>query len=133
MKKTLKMLEEFHGHLGPYAVIGYRMGKIACRKLNNDPFSKNAIVMTGTIPPISCIVDGIQIGSGCTLGKGNIEIQDKKQPIAIFKDKEGKKITITLKKQIKNDIDTNVNDGNIVKYSENIFKKRDEELFEIKC
>ena len=36
------MLEEFHGHLGPYAVIGYRMGKIACRELNNDPFSKNS-------------------------------------------------------------------------------------------
>lgn len=132
MDETLKMLQEFHGHLGPYAVIGYRMGQIACRKLNNDPFLKNAVVMTGTTPPLSCILDGIQIGSGCTLGKGNIKIQDKKQPIAIFKERNGKKITISLKKQIQNEIDTNVTDENIIEYSENIYKKSEEELFEIK-
>ena len=132
MNETLKLIERFHGHLGPFAVIGYRMGKIACKKLNNDPFSKSAEVFTGTNPPISCIVDGIQLGSGCTLGKGNIKIQDKKQPTAIFSDTNGKKITITLKKEIKDEIDRNVTDENIIEYSERIYEKTDEELFELK-
>jgi len=132
MDETLKKLQDFHGHLGPYAVIGYRMGKIACRVLNNDPFSKSVTVMTGTQPPISCIVDGVQVGSGCTLGKGNIKIQNKKQPIAIFKDKNGKQIKITLKNHIQDEIDTKVTNENIIKYSEKIFKISEEELFELK-
>jgi len=132
MNEILNLIEKFHGHLGPFAVIGYRMGIIACKKLNYDPFSKQVIVMTGTKPPISCIVDGIQIGSGCTLGKGNIRIKDEKKPIAIFKDKEGKEIKIELKKEVLEDIQNNVNDSNMILFSERMYSKTDEELFEIK-
>lgn len=132
MDETLKLIERFHGHLGPYAVIGYRMGKIACEKINNDPFGKNAEVFTGTTPPISCIVDGIQLGSGCTLGKGNIKITDEKKPFAIFKDKNGSTIKITLKKEIQKEIDTTVTDENIIEYAEKIYEKTDEDLFELK-
>lgn len=132
MNKTLRLIEKFHGHLGPYAVIGYRMGKIACKKLGTDPFKKNVEVMTGTNPPISCIVDGIQLGSGCTLGKGNIIIKDKKLPKAIFKDDNGKQIIITLKKRVHKDIDKAVKDDNIIEYSEQIYDKSDKELFELK-
>ena len=132
MDETLKNIEKFHGHLGPYAVIGYRMGKIACEKLNNDPFKKNAEVFTGTTPPISCIVDGIQLGSGCTLGKGNIKITDKKKPKAIFKDKNGETLTITLKKEIHNEIENTITDENMIEYSEKIYRKTDEDLFELK-
>ena len=132
MDEALRLIERFHGHLGPYAVIGYRMGKIACEKLNDDPFEKNAEVFTGTTPPISCIVDGIQLGSGCTLGKGNIKITDEKKPVAIFKDKNRRTIKITLKKEIHNEIDTTITDENIIEYAEKIYEKTDEELFELK-
>ena len=131
MDELLKKIEGFHGHIGPYVVIGYRMGKIACRKLNDNPFSKKVKIMTGTKPPLSCIIDGIQISSGCTLGKGNIKIQDKKKPIAIFKDKKGKQITITLKKDIYEEIETAVRDEELIKYSEEIYKKPEEEIFTI--
>ena len=130
MNETLKFIEKFHGHLGPYAVIGYRMGRIACAKLNDDPFEKNVEVFTGNTPPISCIVDGIQLGSGCTLGKGNIKIFDEKKPIAIFKDKKGKTIKITLKKEVQNEIDTKITDENIIEYAEKIYDKSDGELFD---
>jgi formylmethanofuran dehydrogenase subunit E len=33
-----------------------------------------AAVFCDGVPPQSCLADGIQIGSGCTLGKRNIEI-----------------------------------------------------------
>jgi len=57
---------------------------------------KKAIVKTGTKPPISCIIDGIQCTSGCTLGKGNIEVLDQQIPEALFiSDK--KQLTIKLK------------------------------------
>lgn len=131
LNETLKKIEQFHGHLGPYAVIGYRMGLIANEKLGKDPFSKKAIVYTGTTPPLSCIVDGIQISSGCTLGKGNLIVKSDCIPKALFSTDEGNRLEIVLKEIIQNEIDVNVTEENIISYSEKIFDKSDEELFEI--
>ena len=132
MNNTLKEIEKFHGHLGPYAVIGYKMGIIAREKLGSDPFNKKAVVYTGTTPPISCIVDGIQLGSCCTLGKGNIITIDKNQAKVEFflKEKPEDKLTIFLKDKIKNEIDTTINQENIISYSEKIWGKKDNELFD---
>ena len=127
---SLKEAIKFHGHLGPYVVLGFRMGLIANEKLGKDAFCKNAIVMTGNQPPISCIIDGVQLSSGCTLGKGNIKVENKEIAKAIFSNKNGDKIVIKLRDEIKNDIDTNVNNENMIKYSENLYKKSDSELFE---
>lgn len=132
MNEALKKITEFHGHLGPYVVIGYRMGKIANKKLGNNPFSKKSIVYTGTTPPLSCIIDGIQISSGCTTGKGNLNIKEDFIPKAFFSNNEGEKIEICLLEPIRDEIDRIVNAKNMVSYSENLFEKTDKELFEIK-
>ena len=131
MNEILQTLLDFHGHLGPYAVIGYRMGKIACEKLGDDPFEKNVIVSTGLTPPLSCIVDGIQIGSGCTLGKGNIIVHPENQAQAIFSNKKGDEIKITLKDMVRHEIDTKVSQENIISYSMDMFQRSDESLFDI--
>lgn len=131
MNETLEKIERFHGHIGPYAVIGYRMGEIANRMLGTDPFFKKAVVWTGANPPLSCIVDGIQISSGCTFGKGNIAVKNKSLARAEFSNNDGKHIKITLKPSIQEEIDTKVTDKNIVIYSEKICRLSDEELFEM--
>ena len=131
MNETLKQIEKFHGHIGPYAVIGYKMGLIANRMLGSNPFSKKAVVWTGTNPPISCIVDGIQISSGCTFGKGNISIKNEGIAKVEFSTNDGKNIKIILKQKIRKEIDKKVTEENIVNYSEKMFEKSDEELFEI--
>jgi len=131
MDETLKQIEKFHGHLGPYAVIGYRMGLIANQKLGSDPFCKKAKVYTGTTPPISCIIDGIQLSSNCTLGKGRIQVEDKNTAKAEFISEKGEKLTIILKQDIRNEIETTVTQENMIEYSEKIYTKPDEELFKI--
>ena len=131
MDNTLSNIEKFHGHLGPYAVIGYKMGIIANENLGDDPFIKNAKVWTGCNPPISCIIDGIQLSSGCTLGKGNIEVIDENTPKAVFTNKNGKNIIIQLNEEIRNEIDSEVNKDNIEDYSQYIYKKSNSELFTI--
>lgn len=131
MDEILKTIEQFHGHLGPYAVLGYKMGKIACKKLGPDPFEKTVTVSTGTTPPISCIIDGIQLGSGCTLGKGNISVKYENMPKAEFSNKNGKKITITLQEQVHKEIEENVTKENIVSYSEIMYNRKDMDLFQI--
>ena len=131
MDETLKQIEKFHGHLGPYAVLGYRMGKIANEKLGDDPFCKKAKVYTGTTPPISCIIDGIQLSSNCTLGKGRIQVEDKNLAKAEFTSEKNEKLIISLKSKIKKEIDTTITEENMIEYSEQIYTKSDEELFEI--
>jgi Formylmethanofuran dehydrogenase subunit E len=91
---SLEDLAAFHGHLGPYIVLGYRIGRFARENFCRDPFSMQARVFCSGIPPESCIVDGVQLGSGCTLGKRNIEIIEG-TPIRCEFISDGKVLSIT--------------------------------------
>ena len=76
---------EFHGHLGPFLICGLRMGLLALRELDSRGHADlRATVETGTTPPLSCLIDGVQVATGCTLGKGNIQVAAHGRPRAIF-------------------------------------------------
>lgn len=77
-------LAAFHGHLGPYIVLGYRIGKYVRGNFCDDPFRMKAEVHCAGTPPQSCLADGVQLGSGCTLGKRNIEIVPSKTVRCVF-------------------------------------------------
>lgn len=96
------LLRTFHGHLGPYVVIGYRMGKLALLKLDSEGhFGLSAEVYSPLKPPRSCLIDGIQLGSGCTLGKGNITVEEAPEPArAVFTLSDGRKVTIVLRPEV---------------------------------
>lgn len=69
----IDLLKAFHGHLGPYVYSGLRMGKYALGALNANPhFGIEVDVWCPAAPPPSCMLDGIQFSTGCTLGKANI-------------------------------------------------------------
>ena len=79
----LRELKRFHGHLGPYAVVGFRMGMIARSRYPDKIFST---AYSGTKRPLSCMADGIQMSSCCTLGKGNITLNEAGKASADFTD-----------------------------------------------
>jgi len=88
-------VEEFakcHGHLGPFIVLGYHMGRYALNHFDNNPFALSAIVSCSGQPPESCLTDGVQIGSGCTYGKQNIELPISPEISAIFRHEDGRSI-----------------------------------------
>ncbi|MBP7216421.1 MAG: formylmethanofuran dehydrogenase subunit E family protein [Candidatus Omnitrophica bacterium] len=71
---SLKKAVEFHGHLGPYLVLGILAGSLALRKLNcRKHFGILVTVWGATQKPKSCLIDGLQLSTGATFGKGNIE------------------------------------------------------------
>ena len=129
MEEVLNDLKRFHGHLGPYVVIGYRMGQLANKHLGNGAFSKYAEVWTGTTPPVSCIIDGIQMSSGCTLGKGTINVVDQNLPKARFVNKKGDALEITLKETIHRHIDQELEQDHIEQYAKTLYELPDEDLF----
>lgn len=72
-EQLLERIADFHGHLGPYALLGFRAGQLALRELGaKGYFDLEADVHCGDRPPLSCFADGVQLGSGCTAGKGNL-------------------------------------------------------------
>lgn len=96
---------EFHGHLGPFLIAGIKMGHLALKELNSKGHNElRVLIETGTKPPLSCLVDGIQISTGCTTGKGNLKVIDKKKMRATFS-KEKKSIEIELRAEILRMID----------------------------
>lgn len=72
--EMLRWAIRFHGHLGPFLILGLRAGLRAVELFGRDPFKLKAIVALRRIIPYTCFLDGIQFSTGCTLGKGNIEV-----------------------------------------------------------
>ena len=75
-KRLLKEAVKFHGHLGVYLVLGLKAGLYANEILGKNIFDMHACVETEPTPPRSCFVDGVQVATGCTMGKRNIDLRD---------------------------------------------------------
>jgi formylmethanofuran dehydrogenase subunit E len=107
MDRKLKRAIDFHGHLGPYLVLGILAGELALKNLGcRKYFNLKVKVRGATIKPKSCLVDGLQLSTGATYGKGNI-VKSKGRGIGIevenMKDKS--KVLIVLKKDILSRLD----------------------------
>ena len=96
---TLKEAKKFHGHLGPYLVLGILAGEIALKKLRcRKYFSLKVRVWGATKKPKSCIIDGLQLSTGSTYGKGNIKkLNGRKIKIDFCNLANHKKIILELK------------------------------------
>ena len=100
-----------HGHLGIYSILGVKMGLLAMELLGADAHHPAVSVLSfaGNVPPMSCLNDGLQIGTGSTLGRGLISISPStpSRPEAQFTF-AGKTILLRLKpafaRQIEEDI-----------------------------
>lgn len=76
-KKILNNLAEFHGHLGVNLVLGYRLGLIGLDKIDAEKYFGIEVLVYAPNgkPPDLCIIDGLQVATGATYGKGNIRFQ----------------------------------------------------------
>lgn len=96
----LKEAIKFHGHLGPYLVLGILAGEFAIKKLRcKRYFGLKVKVYGANKKPKSCLIDGLQLSTGATYGKGNIKkIEGNKIRILFLVN--NKKIKISLKENL---------------------------------
>jgi len=81
-----RLIVQFHGHCGPWVALGYRMGRLARDALSSPGyFDLEAEVETSAEPPHSCLIDGVQLGSGCTPGKANLRTRVGEPATAVFR------------------------------------------------
>jgi formylmethanofuran dehydrogenase subunit E len=91
---------EFHTHLGPYLVVGLRMGRAVTRLLGNEPFTIRIVAHTGQTPPYSCTVDGIQLATPCTTGNGCLKVADDRAMAIEARSKDGRALRVALRDDV---------------------------------
>ena len=86
----LKNAAQFHGHLGPMLVFGARVGMAALRAVDAKGYFDVEIRCEGPMakPPASCFLDGLQVSTGATMGKRNLEWVDGKKIVVYAKNTE---------------------------------------------
>lgn len=96
---TMEDMEHFHGHGGPFVILGGLMGDYAITKYGMPKyFGVTVKAECPPTPPHSCLIDGLMVASGATYGKKNIDhIAADKIRVAISNDKTGAKTVFTLK------------------------------------
>ncbi len=131
-EEFLSRAAEFHGHLGPYLVLGLKAGLYANQVLGKNPMKTEAAIETRTIPPQSCSVDGVQFTTGCTMGKGNISVKEGEGLLITFK-KDGRELTMKLKNEIIKEINSLPPDKEEAweNLARDLYKRKTEEIFEI--
>jgi hypothetical protein len=69
-------IKQAHGHVGPWNVLGWRMGKAALRELGGT-WGQHELDIICYIPlqmPYSCIADGLVVGTGNSIGRLDIRL-----------------------------------------------------------
>lgn len=87
LASLIKKAAGFHGHLGPFLVIGVRMGSLAKKILNENAGENNKFRVTARLPlltPFSCIIDGIQATTQCTVGNQKLRIENSQAKIIVY-------------------------------------------------
>ncbi|MDF1556661.1 MAG: FmdE family protein [ANME-2 cluster archaeon] len=70
----LQPIIDFHGHLCPGLVLGYRAAKAGMKRIHAMRSEDEELV--AIVENDSCAVDAIQFMTGCTFGKGNFFFRD---------------------------------------------------------
>jgi len=100
LERILEEASRFHGHVGPFLALGLKAGLRAIEVLGYNPFEMKAkLILVEKRVPYTCFADGVQFVTGCTLGKGNIEVVEKGDFKAVFILKS-KILELKIKKEV---------------------------------
>jgi formylmethanofuran dehydrogenase subunit E len=129
---------EFHGHLGPFLVLGLRMGVTGLRELKVERGDRRLRVtakLKDSIP-FSCSVDGLQVATKCTIGNKKLTIVDYEGAAAKFEVEGGKQATVSVKSTFfdmlkKRLLSKSVRDEKVRELARLVAATPEEELFRI--
>jgi len=95
----LQPVINFHGHLCPGLVIGYRAAKAGMKHIHTMRSEDEELV--AIVENNSCAVDAIQVMTGCTFGKGNFFFRDYgKHVYTLALRPDGRGVRVSLKNDV---------------------------------
>jgi inosine-uridine nucleoside N-ribohydrolase/formylmethanofuran dehydrogenase subunit E len=109
------LANELHRHLGVFAIIGVKMGIRAREYFNTGVDEFSVISHAGSVPPLSCMNDGLQVSTGATPGHGLLSVLNdgNLSPSAEFT-YLNKRIRVTLKPDLAEKISGELKEINYV-------------------
>ena len=109
------LANEMHRHLGVYAIIGVKMGIRAREYFCTGVDEMKVTSLCGSMPPLSCANDGIQLSTGATTGHGLLSVSNEGPFLAgaDFTHKD-RTIRITLKKEFENKVSSELKEINFI-------------------
>jgi pyrimidine-specific ribonucleoside hydrolase len=106
---------ELHRHLGVFAIVGVKMGIRAREYFDTGVDEFSAISFAGSVPPLSCMNDGIQVSTGATPGHGLLTVKNDLPAIpSVEFTYMNHKIRLTLKPEITAKISSELKEINFV-------------------
>lgn len=100
-KEWLEFGQKFHGHKCPAMPNGLRVGAAAMNALGVERTGDSALIAMldlGEDHCATCFADGVQVITGCTMGKGNIKKTHKgKWALTLIDKKNSKAVRVTPK------------------------------------
>lgn len=95
-RQLLDQAIAFHGHFCPGLLIGFRAALIGLRELGVERAQDEELVAIAETD--ACGVDGVQVLTGCTLGKGNLLLRDwGKQVFTFGRRADGRMVRVALR------------------------------------
>jgi inosine-uridine nucleoside N-ribohydrolase/formylmethanofuran dehydrogenase subunit E len=109
------LANELHRHLGVFAIIGVKMGIRAREYFDTGVDEFTVTSFAGSNPPLSCMNDGLQVGTGATPGHGLLTVRNDTvlSPSAQFT-YLNRRIRLTLKPEIASKISSELKEINFV-------------------
>ena len=92
----LSTAARFHGHLGPWAVVGIRLGAAGRQAVEAQGYFDIEVVCEGPFskPPKRCFLDGVQVATGATWGKGNVRwVKSSEVAVSVTNTRTGRRAT----------------------------------------
>lgn len=97
-------IERQHGHVGPWNVLGWRVGQVALREFQTE-WGRHELDIICYLPPqtpFTCLLDGVSVGTGNSLGRLDLrwaEVFDYRQAFVAVrrKNSEGPILEVHLR------------------------------------
>ena len=71
-------IERYHGHVGPWNVLGWRIGQAALREFKSQ-WGQHELEVVCYVPPrtpFTCLVDGLSVGTGNSQGRLDLRLAE---------------------------------------------------------
>ncbi len=109
------LANELHRHLGVFAIIGVKMGIRAREYFDTGVDEFRVKSYAGSVPPVSCFNDGLQVSTGATPGHGLLTVIND-QPVSPSAEFTylNRKIRLTLKPEITEKVTSELKEINFV-------------------
>lgn len=130
---SLREAIKFHGHLGPYLVLGLLAGEFAIKETGAKKYFGLEVSVRGANKrPKSCFIDGLQLSTGATFGKGNIKKLSAGSIKVLFRNTEdNRKVYLFLDEGLVKRLDSLKGHADSEAFARKLYKDKPSNIFKL--